>query len=579
MYEKFLVDIPVADSRICLNQKTKNGKTTVYVEYIYERKYDQGAGYTKNRRTTIGKRSEDDISKMYPNQNYRKYFPQAEFPEEKSDAARSGSIRFGNYVVLNSIIRSLGLKDILEKCGFSPREAGLFLDFAAYTIITEDNAGQYYPAYAYDHALFTENMKLYTDSKLSDFLRNITTDHTSDFLDAWTASKDHRKKVYVSYDSTNKNTQAGDLEIAEYGKAKNNAGTPIFNYAIAYDTANKDPLFYEAYPGSINDVSQLKFMVGKSLGYGFRNIGFILDRGYFSRENLDFMDQCGYSFLIMLKGKKKLVRSTLDRIQGSFESKREHYIAEYDVYGKTVVQKLYETDEKKRYFHFYYSTKKRGNEERSLNEHLSSLALYLKSYENKNREFGKDIQKYFELNFDPESGVYLYAKEKNDVIDNEMKYCGYYCLISSENMTAKDALVLYKGRDGSEKLFCGDKSFLGDKSMRTHSDSTTAAKIFIEFVALIIRSVIYSRLKAEKARLGKNPNYMTVPAAIKELEKISLLRMPDKSYRMDHAVTAVQKTILNAFELNADDVIIEAKEIESVLTRKKEEKTDDGKKG
>ena len=35
------------------------------------------------------------------------------------------------------------------------RGTGLFLDLAAYYLTTENNAGQYYPDYAYNHPLFT----------------------------------------------------------------------------------------------------------------------------------------------------------------------------------------------------------------------------------------------------------------------------------------------------------------------------------------------------------------------------------------------------------------------------------------
>lgn len=37
---------------------------------------------------------------------------------------------------------------------------------------------------------------------------------------------------------------------------------------------------------------------------------------------------------------------------------------------------------------------------------------------------------------------------------------------------------------------------------------------------------------------------MNVPAAIRELEKIEMVRGLDRVYRLDHAVTATQKTIL-----------------------------------
>jgi len=48
---------------------------------------------------------------------------------------------------------------------------------------------------------------------------------------------------------------------------------------------------------------------------------------------------------------------------------------------------------------------------------------------------------------------------------------------------------------------------------------------------------------------NKNDNFMTVPAAVRELEKIEIIRQSDGNYRMDHAVTATQKEILKAFDL------------------------------
>ena len=116
----------------------------------------------------------------------------------------------------------------------------------------------------------------------------------------WNASHDHREKIYISYDSTNKNSQVGALELVEYGKPKVDMGDPIFNYAIAYDTRNAKPLFYEAYPGSVTDVSQLEYMLGEAKGYGYKNIGFILDRGYFSKDNIRMMDEYGYDFVLMV---------------------------------------------------------------------------------------------------------------------------------------------------------------------------------------------------------------------------------------------------------------------------------------
>ena len=61
--------------------------------------------------------------------------------------------------------------------------------------------------------------------------------------------------------------------------------------------------------------------------------------------------------------------------------------------------------------------------------------------------------------------------------------------------------------------------------------------------------------------MAKKPNYMTVPAAIRELEKIELGCQFGGTYRLDHAVTARQKTILKAFGLDEKYIKYRADEI------------------
>ena len=134
-------------------------------------------------------------------------------------------------------------------------------------------------------------------------------------------------------------------------------------------------------------------------------------------------------------------------------------------------------------------------------------------------------------------------------------------------MTAKEALHLYKSRDVSEKLFASDKSFLGNKSMRSHTNEGVEGRIFTQFIALIIRNKIYTALQEENEKLEKKQNYMTVPAAIRELEKIEMTRQTDNIYRLDHAVTAKQKKILKAFGMNEGNITYRAGEISNTLKK------------
>ena len=74
-------------------------------------------------------------------------------------------------------------------------------------------------------------------------------------------------------------------------------------------------------------------------------------------------------------------------------------------------------------------------------------------------------------------------------------------------------------------------------------------------------------MKEEMRRPDQKPNYMTVPAALRELEKIEMVRMTDGKYRMDHAVTATQKTILNAFGIDISYIKRATAELTDLLSK------------
>ena len=572
MYYNFWIDLPEAPGKYVFE---KRGSTT-YVKYEYDRVYDPEKQITYPRRATIGKLSEDKTM-IQPNQTFLTYFPTAELPISDERSKRSSCLRAGAFIVMRKIIQDYKLDEILGMY-FNERDLGLFLDLAVYTIIAEDNAGQYYPDYAYNHPLFTKNMRVYSDATVSEFLASVTADQSAGFLNEWNGSRSHREKIYISYDSTNKNSQAGDVELVEYGRPKADMGLPVFNYAVGYDVNNREPLFYEKYPGSIVDISQLKLMLNKAEGYGYKKVGFILDRGYFSKQNIEHMDRCGYSFVIMIKGMQDLVSELILENKGSFENKRSCDMDGYGVYGKTVKRKLYESDKKERYFHIYHNISKEASERLRFEDDLKRMKKYMMEHQDEEITFGPKFLKYFFLHYDKTGQTFLLPEENTAVTERELDLCGYFVIVTSDRMTAKEALHIYKSRDFSEKAFRGDKTYLGDKSLRVHSTESTSAKIFIEFVAMIIRNKLYTCLVDEMNRLGKKLNFMTVPAAIKELEKIEMTRQTDNVYRLDHAVTATQKKILNAFDLTENNIEYRASWIsEELKTTMMKGETKDGK--
>ena len=546
MFENSLVPVPSLKGKI-FKKKIRNIN---YVYYEYEDNYSPDHKYSLPKRTSIGRICDTDSNMMYPNANYHRFFPTE---ASTSSTKRSNMLSIGTYVVIDKILDEYDLKDILSSV--IGAKYGLFLDLMAYTIVCEDNAAQYYPKYAKNHPLFSENMHIYSDSSISNFLKQVTTDNSIDFLNQWNSKIDSKDKIYISYDSTNKVSQEGDVSIVELGHSKNDKTENIFNYAIALDITNRKMLFYEKYSGSIVDVSQLKIMIDKALSFGYTNIGLILDRGYFSISNIYYMDDHDIDFIIMVKGMKKLVREIILSNKGKFEQSNDNYILKYSLSGTTIEKLVFPRDEENRYVHLYYNGYNAAIEIEKFMQDIENMEEDIKKYIGEDHTFPDKYYDYFDI-------IYWHEGKENQriegairnkkAIDEEIALCGYFCIISSDEMDAKQAIDLYKSRDASEKLFRGDKSYLGNAAERVHSYESFNSKIFVEFVALIVRQRIYTYLSDRMKELGKKVNYMTVPAAISELEEIKIIRYGNNaSYHLDQAITKTQNEILEAFGIDS----------------------------
>lgn len=185
------------------------------------------------------------------------------------------------------------------------------------------------------------------------------------------------------------------------------------------------------------------------------------------------------------------------------------------------------------------------------------MSLFLREHQGMKLNPGNEFRRYFDLIFYHEGQddeKFMYGRERYQVIDEEIALCGYFVILTSEKMDAADSLDLYKGRDASEN--CSGKiktSWKQDNALPEQCEALHA-KIFIEFVAMIIRNRIHFLLKEQMLKAHQKENYMTVPAAVRELEKIEIVRQTDGEYYRDYAVTATQKSILKAFGLSEINV-------------------------
>ncbi len=527
-------------------------KGGIYVYASAEKRYDRERKYNNNKRVCIGKMIDDEY--MMPNGRFSEFFPDIEIDEAAGEAVMSDTVKVGSTFLIDHIFSRTQMDRLLGNV--FPDTAEYLQDLVSYNLITEDNVMQYYDAFTYDHRIVGANA--ISDTSISRLLKKTDTEGIELFLRAWNQLHKNTEAVYISYDSTNINTTAEGIEMAEYGHAKEDDDIPVVNYSVAYDQDRSVPLFYETYPGSIIDNSQCDMMAGKAREYGHENIGFIMDRGYFSAGNIKHLAKRGYAFLLMAKGNAKFVREAVEEVRLAIRVSVKHYIAEHEVYGTTVKRKLFNED-KARYFHVYYDDTRASREREVFLRRLKKMeeALERKNEKKLNRkEDLRSYEKYYLLKFD-DNGYFQSYKRRDSIIQKELDRFGYFVLITSEKMKASEALSKYRDRDAVEKLFRTIKSLLGMDTFWVHETSSMEGKSFLAFLASVIWNEMYQAMKPVKKE-EKDRKHYTVPAVMKEMEKIFITKDSKGNYRKKYALTARQKKILKAFgleERNLDSYI------------------------
>lgn len=514
----------------------------VYVYHVTGKEYKKDKQYVVEKRVCIGKMI--DGENMNPNDNFYQYY-EIEGGNEEEPPRFSDAVQVGAPALLFKIMDELKLSELLESI-HGKEDADLIKDLISYMIIRQTSTMQHYSDFVWSHLI--NSGKKWDDSRISEFLKNeIGYAQTELFVSKWNEIQPEQAGIYISYDSTNMNTKAEGVEMAEYGYAKDDSDVPQVNISYAVNHADATPLFYEMYPGSIVDNTQCTHMVDRAREYGYKNVGLILDRGYFSAKNIRYFNNKGYDFLMMIKTNSRLAADKIKEAHLPLLTKARYYLPEHDVYGLTETGTIGD-DITARYFHIYYDNVRASREK---NEYLKQLMKKEQHLQKKvdekirRKEDMVSYKKLFRLKYD--SNGYLQSYERNESeIQKEIDRLGFFVIVTSKEMTASEALDIYRKRDSVEKIFRMLKTGLAYDTFRVHSQDSLESKTYVMFIASIVRNYLFQGLKKVSAREKDKKNY-TVPAAISELEKIIIVKNSKDVYIRRYGLTKRQKKILDQF--------------------------------
>ena len=451
---------------------------------------------------------------------------------------------YGNVYLLNHILETIGLKNLLKK--IFPEDYRNIISIAFHSISTGE------PFYLFPHWLceqyFPESKILYSKD-ISSVCEKIGISQKSiaEFFENWINMQTSLKNIY--YDITSISSYSTNNSFVEWGYNRDKDDLPQFNMGLMCSRETGMPLFYQIYPGSIVDVTTLVNSLKYMELYKLKNIMLVLDRGFCSKGNISELSNSNgnITFFQPLTFNLKAVRELLKSKRNKLKQPQNAFKYNDEILHYT--DAVLELENIKYKAHIYYNEKadidcrhhflnKIFEVEKKLSTNkLASVADYLKYRRNHIPE--KYIQ-FFKLNRKS-----MLIEKNQRAINKHLLTGGYFIILSNSEETEKNRILsYYRNRDIVEKLFDVEKNCMDGKRIRSHSKYNADGRIFIKFISLILYSYI-SRTMTKSKLFDK----YSVRELIAELSKIKYTSI-DKESCIISEISKAQKNILKAFDID-----------------------------
>ena len=336
------------------------------------------------------------------------------------------------------------------------------------------------------------------------------------------------EKEYWAFDITTISSYSEALKQVKNGVNKEHDRLPQINLALLFGEKSGLPFYYRKLPGNITDVKTVKQLMHEFDVMGYKKVNVILDRGFYSKDNIDALYKNHQKFVIGVKLSLKYVKAILEEEREGL--KRWSLLqTQFGAYGicRTIEweyeqERPYKGDvirEKRRaYLQLFFDPEKAAKDLVEANDYLSKLYNDLVHKDLKDYR-AKDYDKYFTVKETPKRGRKIAPKE--EAMDEQNKNHGYFALLSNEVKDPYEALSLYRSKEIVEKAFGNLKERLNFRRMQISSELSLNGKLFVEFVALIYLSYV------KKAMLdAKLFDRWTMQGLLDDLDTIELFEAP-----------------------------------------------------
>lgn len=520
--------VPLPDKGI-IKYKSKD---TTYVYHI-TRIYRNEKGKPTNDRVSIGK-IDTETGMLIPNRNYYEFYASSDNETNQSqiESIKSCGITY----MIDGLLNELGLVEIMQKK--FPKHAEQIIALAEY-MLCEGNVMSYYEDW-YDEVYPHGNIKL-SSADISRVFQAIDYKSKMDFFKTWIYARSQTE--YIAYDVTSVSSYAKGIETLEWGYNRDKESLPQINFAMYYGQDSMLPLYYCVYPGSVPDKTHLQYMLRDNELIGLKGTRYVMDRGFFTADNLRFMTEAGTRFIISVPNSSSFSKELIDKYRSQIVNRSECRLGKNLPYAKSVIREDFGMRIKA---HIYYNPAKAAAEEEILFDEIEKCERALSEMtEPPSRSLHYD--RYFKINRSKDGGVaFIRDTQKINTIISRL---GFFIIVETDFAASSlEILMTYRQRDVVEKSFDDLKNELDMKRIHCHSDETMDGKMFVAFFALILRSCLQNKLRTYINEAG-----LTFSSVLKELRKMKYVYTRDGK-KLLSPITKKQREILNACGLSAENL-------------------------
>ena len=503
----------------------RSGITYVYESVSY---WDREKKQPRSKRTLIG-RLDPTTGEIVPTDGRGKRRAQKEddpaVRKGPVPVARTNRLFFGATYLLDQIGEVTGLTSDLKTC--FPNTYKQIMSIAYYLVLEDQNPLFRFKKWAAIHRHpFGKDIP---SQRSTELFQSVTEEAKMHFFRL--QGKRRAEKEYWAYDSTSISSRSETLRQVKYGKNKDDDQLPQINLALVFGEKSKLPFYYRKLAGNVPDVKTIQELLRELDVLGYEKIKLVMDRGYYSAENINALFKKHLKFLCGTSSALSFAKDFIREI-GSKKDHYEYYNSNLELYvfTKTIAwdyeqERPYKGDvvkeERRMYLHLYFNPDKFSDDGKAFNRRLDTLKNELLSG-HRVPEHEKDYRKYFEIKETPKKGISLTVKQ--DAVDAAHERYGFFVLISNEVKDPVTALSLYRMRDVVEKAFWNVKERLNLRRTMTSSESSLEGKLFVEFVALIYLSYIQKKMEEK----GLFATY-TLHELLDELDVIECFMEPGKA--------------------------------------------------